>query len=146
MVASSDTATAFIARYYVLQLFWGVKGFWWYATGADEWGSLGTLSKDGKTFTALADATAYTQVYDWLVGATLGAPCTNGDAGTVWTCDLTRASPKAYAARVVWDTSGASSYANPKPGTWSHWTDLTGTSHTISGDVPIGVMPVLMGP
>jgi hypothetical protein len=146
MVAASDTATAFIARYYLLQLFWGVKGFWWYATGADEWGSLGTLSKDGKTFTALPDATAYTEVYDWLVGATLGPPCTNGDAGTVWTCDLTRASPKGFSARAVWDTGGSSSYTNPKPGTWSHWKDLTGTTRSIAGAVPIGPMPVLIEP
>ncbi len=147
MVASSDTATAFIARYYLLQLFWGVKSFWWYGSGADEWGSLAQLSADKLTFTPFPDATAYSQVEQWLVGSTLLAPCTNGDAGTVWTCDLTRESPAGYTARVVWDAAGSSTYTNPKSSLWVHVRDLSGSPpQTLGGSLTIGPLPQLLEP
>jgi arylsulfatase A-like enzyme len=84
---------------------------------------------------------AYTEVYHWIVGATIGSPCA-GQANGTWTCTLTR--PGGYVAQAVWNTKGATTYA-PGAG-FVQYRDLTGTTTPITagGAVPIGAKPVLI--
>jgi hypothetical protein len=93
----------------------------------------------------LEPAIAYQQVYGWLVGSTLSAPCVSN--GTVWTCTFTR--PNGYQADAVWDTSqscngGACTTSNLAVGaqyTKSH--DLAGNSGVISDHTAeVGLKPI----
>jgi len=66
--------------------------------------------------------TAYYNMMQWLVGATLPTGC--DIAGTVYSCPLTRAA--GYAGLAVWDTSGPSSYAVPAGG-YTQYRDPNGS-------------------
>jgi Putative Ig domain/Cellulase (glycosyl hydrolase family 5) len=89
----ADAQAAFLVRYYLLHWSAGVTSFSWYAWDSSTWGTLwnfGVVNKAGL---------AYTEVYQWMTGATMPQPCTN--EGTVYTCTLTR--PNGYSALAVWD-------------------------------------------
>jgi len=126
----------YIAKSFLLHWSAGVARSAWYAyDGAAPWGTLYTAT-EGET----AAATAYSQTYRWMVGATMAAPC--GEAGNhVWTCALTR--PGGYAAQAVWISSSSAAVAVPKQ--YTEYLDLAGITHPIvDGTVTIGDEPILL--
>ena len=111
-------APGFLVRGYLQMLAAGVARFYWYAPGAGEWGSLGDYIKATATLQKTATAYAWSAMYQWLIGATMG---TLSHTGTQWTYSitgkdptrLTGCSPTAlaapgYTALIAWDTMQSS--------------------------------------
>jgi hypothetical protein len=132
-VTDPNQQAAWVARPYLLHWSNGVSRFQWYAWGNGTWGAL----KDANGI--LPGGTAYGQVYNWMVGATMNTPCSAN--GTVWTCGLTRAGGSQ--ALAVWNTSGTSTYA--VAGAYTRFRDVAGNTSTITGgSVTIGIKPILL--
>jgi hypothetical protein len=98
---TSDAQVGAVARFYLLQWSRGVSRFYWYAWDGDTWGAL--WDANGGSHPA---ALAYQQVYNWMVGATMTAPC-SVDAKSTWTCGFTRLGD--YQARAVWNAASMTS-------------------------------------
>ena len=141
-----DLRAAFLAQFYLLHLSSGISRFYWYQWNNGIWGTL--WSPDPvPNGTVLQPGIAYQQVYDWVVGNTLAAPCTS--SGTQWTCTFTGSD--GYLAEAIWDTSqscsnGACSTVSvsidPK---YIRSHDLAGDSALISNaTVSVGLKPVLL--
>ena len=137
----ADLEASFVARYYILGASLNLAGMYWYAY---DNGAVGTLWTSGG---GLAKAgTAYQQVYNWLVGATVPS-CTQ--SVTQWTCTFNLASGDA--AEAIWDTSESCSGGSctthnvTVAPSWTNYLDLTGASFTISANtVPVGIKPKLL--
>jgi hypothetical protein len=139
---SKDTAfvqqtpePGFVARYYLVQ--WPhAKRVYWYAW---ENSRLGTLWD--QTSGVHPAAIAYTQVYRWMVGATMDVPCA-ARSGSIWTCHFIR--PSGYQALAVWNTSGNAYYTPPTE--FRRYQDLSGNTVAITAGraVPIGLQPILL--
>lgn len=139
---NDEFESGFLAQFYLLQWSAGVSRFYWYAWNNEQFGTLwspdsGDPSRPGHLHAA---ATAYKQIYNWMVGATMNPPC-SATGGGIWTCGLTR--PGGYEALVIWSASGDKSYApNAR---FKKLDDLNGnTSAIIGGKVTIGFKPVLL--
>jgi hypothetical protein len=133
-VLADDLRAAYVARWQLVLASGGVERTYWYAW--DDLVSGTEFADGGETSVGIADQ----QVYDWLVGNTFDVPCSNGDSGTVWTCDLS--GPNELLERVVWDTAGNSSY--PVPAVYTKWQDLSGPAKkTVSSPAAIGIKPIL---
>jgi hypothetical protein len=129
---STAQEQAFLARAYLLQ--WpAVSRFIWYAyDGTHQWGQM--WSSAGQN----AVATTYSQVQDWMVGASM-SPCI--ETAGVYTCQLTRAG--GYAAEVAWIPEGSATVAVPAGMT--QYRDLSGFVHEISSStVTVGYEPILL--
>jgi hypothetical protein len=135
----------YVARCYLLHWAYGVNRFYWYSwddngggPGQPGWGALANWSTN-QPFPA---AMAYAQVQEWMVGATMTAPCAV-ESDSIWKCGLMRG-PKGpnYRALAIWNVAGASQY-NP-PAWFTHWRDLAGNVHQVAGPVPIGTQPILL--
>jgi hypothetical protein len=86
-------------------------------------------------------ALAYTQVYGWLVGATVREPCASPPGGR-WTCALTR--PGGYHALAVWNTLGPRLYT-PSGTDYVDYRTLAGNVVRVApASVPIGAKPILL--
>jgi hypothetical protein len=141
-----DMRAAFLAQFYLLHLSENVSRFYWYQWNNDIWGTLWSPNP-APNGTLLQPAIAYRQVYNWMVGNTLAAPCSS--SGTQWTCTFT--GPNGYQAEAIWDTSQSCSQGkcstidallDPK---YSRSHDLTGNSAPISNHrVAVGVKPMLV--
>jgi polysaccharide biosynthesis protein PslG len=145
----SNLQAAYLAQLYLLHWSAGVERVFWYQYNNPENGTLwlanpaqhdapGTLMKAG---------IAYEQTYQWMVGATMNAPC--AVSGTTWTCQLTR--PGGHVAEAVWDTSQSCNrgICTTIPYTaetqYTNYTTLYGTNQKIvGGKVPIGAKPILL--
>lgn len=131
-----DMQAAYIARMYIFYYWKGVANDVWYNWSPANAG-LGSSQA----------AVAYTQVYNWMVGSTVGN-CTN--ASTVWTCTMTL--PSGTAAAMIWDTSkscaaGICTTANQTVAThYQSYLDLAGDPKTSisSHIVPVGIKPILL--
>ena len=140
---------AFLARMYLVHWSSGATRFYWY-----QWNnsSFGTLWKPDPTNpsaagTVLEPGTAYGQIYDWMVGATMTSPCTAN--GSVWTCEFSR--PNGYLAQAVWDASQSCSGGVCTTSSFTfdpqyiNYRDLSGSTSTLSGStVAIGAKPILL--
>jgi hypothetical protein len=125
-IADTTAQTAWLARHYLLEASQGLSAVYWYA-----WNYGGKLQ--GTT-----NATAYTQLYSWLVGRTI-APCVQ--TGTVWTCNLSGDS--GWAGLAVWNTAGSSTFTVPAQ--FTGWQDMFGAVHALSSSsVTIGTIPILL--
>jgi hypothetical protein len=132
-VTDPDQQAAWVARSYLLHWSNGVSVFDWYSWEGYPWGAL--WSSSGGIHKA---GVAYGQVYNWMVGATMSAPCSA--SGAVWTCGLTK--PGSSQALAVWDTLGASTYP---AGQYTRYRDLAGNTSAITGgSVTIGIEPILL--
>jgi hypothetical protein len=92
-----------VVELYLLSWSQDVTRYNWYSYDNPTWGQLGsgtTLSFAGF---------AFQQVYSWMVGSTMTAPCSA--SGTVWTCGLTL--ENGNAAEAIWNTAGTSTYTLP---------------------------------
>ena len=134
---TSDAQVAAVARFYLLQWSNGVSRFYWYAWDGGAWGSLW----DNVTGPHPA-ATAYGQVYNWMVGASMTTPC-SVDAKSTWTCGFSR--PGGYQAQAIWNTATTLSYRVPVA--FTQYRDLAGHISPIRGGdglVMIGAKPILL--
>jgi hypothetical protein len=92
---NQDQQAAFLARYVLLHWSNNIKACCWYAWPS---GSAGTTSQVWGRLAGRLAATAWQQVYNWMLGATLTNPI-RAD-GTVWSGSWTR--PGGYRAVCVW--------------------------------------------
>jgi len=138
----ADAQAAFLSRDYLLHWSAGITAFYWYAWDSPTWGTLFTS-------TPSQAALAYTQVANWMIGASMPEPCSA--QGTVYTCPLTRAN--GYSALAVWDGSqtctsagGCTSSNFKAPAGFVRYRRLDGTQAQIqSGEVVlIGAKPILL--
>ncbi len=138
--ADPDMASSLWPRMYLSLWSQGVTG-----------SALYTWDSIGQTFTGAAKAqvlAAYTQTYNWLMGAVLTSPCS--ESGTVWQCAIRR---NGVPYGMIWDTSqscsgGTCTTANQTVGTqWGHYQDMTtaSTPAAIAGhSVAVGIKPVVL--
>ena len=127
----NNDRAGWLARFYLLGWSSGVSRSDWYAYDNTSWGTIstsGVLNSVG---------VAYNQVYSWMVGSTMTAPCSV--SGTVWTCSLVNSS--GIQTLAVWNTAGTSSYTPDAKYTTKK--DLTGTTTSVTGTVTIGTSPLL---
>lgn len=140
-----DRQAAFLARYYLLQASLGIDRAYWYRwdSGQTYSGSLWTPSGG-----ATPAATAYGEVYKWIVGATLTSACT--PSGNIWSCEFSRSN--GYKAIAVWDVSQdcsngsctTTAFTVPSGG-YTKIRDLAGNETSLSGSsTPVGAKPVLL--
>ncbi len=142
VLTDQQAQIAFVARFYLLHQALGIQRFYWYSwddngdgPGGVGWGTL----FNPNTHTALPAAGAYQQIYNWMVGATMTAPC--AVSNSVWTCGLTTAAGGATLA--VWSPGGLQSY--PVGSQYAQYKDLLGNTATITGtSVLIGPEPILL--
>jgi len=141
----------FIPRFFAIYWSAGVTGNYWYSYDTN-YGELfdNTLGK-----LVVPEATAWTQTYDWLAGASPAQQPFCQNSGTVVFCDLARTG--GYSARLVWDTQygqncsqmadpiicGTTSYSVPKQFS-KDWIDLSGATHPAGATVTIGANPILL--
>jgi hypothetical protein len=135
-----DLQAAFVARDYLLHWSNGITRFYWYAWDGETFGVLWDRAKGSNSAAA-----AYQQVYSWMVGATMVAPCSLNGGTTyhaIYTCDLTRSG--GYRARAVWNTSGGTKFIVPPA--YTHYRDLDGRAHAVPRDrsIMIGQAPILL--
>ena len=138
-VAALDVTTqsAWLARYILLcagqRALLSLQTVGWFSWS----GPGGNLANaNGQPTTA---GLAYTQLYNWLVGASISKPCSSVADGT-WTCSFTR--PGGYVAKAVWNTQG---YINYTAGLgYTQYRDLTGKTTAIGADafIDVGPLPV----
>jgi hypothetical protein len=128
--------TSYVAKSYLLHWSAGISRFLWFAyDGPATWGQ---LEISGVPTTA---ATAYAQVQDWMVGATMSTGCVEDSGTRIWTCALTR--PGGYSAKAVWITKSTATLSVPAQ--YVEYRDLAGVVHRIvNNTVPVGDAPILL--
>lgn len=135
---------AYVAKAYLLRWSSGVKRFYWYAWDTASWGTLCTVfnpSTNSCTNPYTPQAIAYNEIYKWMVGATLTAPCSMA-ADYTWSCHFTR--PNGYEALAVWNSTVNVTYAaDPK---YTQMATLSGGKTAIpsSGLITVAYSPVLL--
>jgi hypothetical protein len=132
LTTSDPTVQArFLAIYYLLHQVIGVSRLYWYAYDGDqgqEW-----FSTTGPGAVAIAD----TQVHNWMLGAVPGS-LIKSKGGTIYSVPLTKGSQ----TLAVWNSAGPSAYST---GRYTHYTDIQGAVHLISGGtVTLGKAPILL--
>jgi len=141
-----DQQASFLARYVILHWSSQAQRFYWF-----QWNSSETQGDDGTLWipdpqnpsapgTLLEPGITYGEMYRWLMGATLTAPCTA--AGT-WTCQFTR--PAGYSAWAIWNCSGNTvTYAVPSQ--FNYYRDKVGDELPIPGSrtLTLGCSPLLI--
>jgi hypothetical protein len=136
-ITDPTTQSAWVSRWFILQASLNVQRVYWFSWGAGAaqlWGDLETAA-----LTPSTAGIAYTQVYDWIAGATFTTPC-SADIHSTWTCALTRSN--GYQAQIAWNTSGSVAYTAPSQ--FTQYRDLKGNTTPISGNVTIGSLPILL--
>ena len=147
----SYSRAGFIARYFALNWSAGVRENFWYSYDTDD----GQLYDPVAGHLLTPEATAWTNTYNWLVGAVPTQAPFCQTSGTVYFCDFGRANGDV--ARLVWDSQfgqnctqmdnpvvcGNTTY-NVPPQFNTDWVDLLGAVHPASGTVMIGANPILL--
>ena len=140
-VSDQDMQMAWIAHYEVLQAGLAATDNLafqdWYLWGHSNSGTIettaGAASKAGL---------AYDVVLTWLTGQ-VAQPCTS--SGNIWSCAVGK-------NLIVWDTSqmcsGGKCTTAPytAPAGYTKWMDLTATTYTISGQILLGIKPIMLEP
>ena len=131
-----QSQAAYLAKSYLLHWSSGVQRFYWYAFDDAVWGTLWNSSAGLQP-----DATAYAQVFRWMVGASMTQPCSE-DANRTWSCVLTR--PGGYTGTAIWNSSQSLLVAAPAHAIQYH--DLTGrlSALTTGQSVHISNLPILI--
>ena len=146
-----DLQATFTAQLLMLHVSLGVQRVFWYQYDNLTHGGLWRPDPDphhrNYPGTLLKPGVAYQQVYNWMVGATMSAPCTT--ANNVWTCSFIR--PEGYQAEAIWDTDQTchegkcDTVQYPIGSQYVNYLTLDGKKHTIAGgEVPIGAKPILV--
>jgi hypothetical protein len=140
-VSDQDMQSAWIAHYEILQAGLAASNNLafqdWYLWGHSNSGTIettaGNPSKAGL---------AYDVVLTWLTGQS-PQPCTS--SGNIWSCAV-------GANLIVWDTSQTCSNGvcttseYTAPAGYAQYVDLTATTYTISGQIALGVKPIMLEP
>ena len=140
-VSDQDMQSAWIAHYEILQAGLAAANNMafqdWYLWGHSNSGTIettaGAASKAGN---------AYDVVLTWLTGQ-IPEPCTS--SGNIWSCAVGK-------NLIVWDTSQTCSNGvcttseYTAPSGYTKYVDLTAASHTISGQIALGVKPFMLEP
>ena len=135
-LADQDHQAAWLARHVIVSWSTGVARSVWYlwdgAYVGTLWDPVNGIHQAGR---------AYGEVYKWLVGSTLTAPCSMASDST-WTCFLTRASGSE--AEIIWNSSGVTS-AHTVSSPYTQYSDLLGNTFAVpaNGSVMIGHAPLL---
>jgi hypothetical protein len=134
-ISDPDSQAAFLAKHYLLHWSAGVTGFFWYSYDNKRfgglWDEIGGLNKA---------ANAYTQVYKWMTGARMNAPCDVQRFTGIWTCGFSRLN--GYQAIAVWHSGGSTSFLPPTQ--YKQYRDLDGNISQITGKISIGDKPILI--
>jgi polysaccharide biosynthesis protein PslG len=140
-IIDPNLQAAFVARYYLLHWSVGISRLYWYGWDNND---IGTLWHFGRAPSKAA--TAYVQVRDWMLGATMTRPCSSDNApsaySATYTCDFKRSG--GYQARAVWNTNGDRSYLAPDR--FTRYRGLAGDKYPIRAnhEVQIGLKPILL--
>ncbi|MGK2907963.1 MAG: GH39 family glycosyl hydrolase [Desulfuromonadales bacterium] len=137
-VLDEETAAAYLARAFLLNRSAGVERLYWYA-----WDNylMGLASDDG-LIVKKAPAAAYTQMVNWLTGASLLGCTLEADAN--WICRLEQ--EKGAEALIMWSTESGG-WALPSDWKGAMITDLMGRKWEVKGrGVAFGASPVLIEP
>jgi len=140
-VSDPDMQAAWIAHYELLQAGLAVANNLQFQTWY-TWGQAFSGDIENSSGLPTEAGLAYNLVYTWLANQ-VSQPCTN--TGNVFSCVI---STKV----AVWDTSQtcsngvctSSNYAAPAG--YSHYVDLAGALHKVSGQIALGVKPILLEP
>jgi hypothetical protein len=135
-VLSTDHASDYLARAYVLSWAAGVSRLYWYAW---DNGTMGLTEADGKTIKE--PALAFEAIQNWLVGARM-ISCAS-DAGGTWTCEIAR--DRSYRGWIVWNPDRSVQF--PVPGAWSagRVRELSGRMKLLEKqEILVGSTPVLV--
>jgi polysaccharide biosynthesis protein PslG len=124
----------FVARLYVLEWSRNVQRLYWYAWQDRTYGTLWDRNKG-----LLPSGRAYAEIHNWLVGAKMAAPCSQGPE-SIWSCELAR--PGGYVARIVWSVTDTQAYVADSR--FVQWRDLDGNSTPIRKQLSIGHRPILL--
>ena len=131
-----DQQASFAARYVILHWSSQAQRFYWF-----QWNSTQNPGDDGTLWipdpnnpsasgTLLEPGITYGEMYKWLVGATLTAPCVEG-TNRSWTCHLTR--PSGYDAWALWNCSSQPvTYTIPPQ--YNYYRDKLGNELPIPGN------------
>ncbi len=145
-VTDPDLQAAVVAQYYLLHWSSNVARFYWYQWNNLGIGTMWISSSTNPAGIVLKSGIAYSQVYNWMVGASLDQSC--AVSGTLWSCLLSRGT---YHALVLWDTSQTCSEGTctavpyPVDPQYVHYRDLSGNVAPItSGQVNVGIKPILL--
>ena len=133
-----DLQASFLAKFYLLHWSAGVARFYWYAYDNGKWGTLW----DDKNGLHKAGS-AYREVHQWLLGATMTAPCAVKEQ--LWTCNLVR--DNGYRAMVLWTSSKAPAPVTDisVPDAFRQYRDIEGNLHRIVDHrVPLSNKPILI--
>ena len=144
---SPDMEEAYVGQFYVYSIYKGIANTVWYSYSPIH-GGIGESAPPN-------DAnTAYSNVYNWMVGSSVPACTLNSDGtnpSSLYICTTTLAN--GVAAQVMWDIS-SSMYCSgsicptinqPVSSSYLSYVDLAGNKTSISGQsVPVGVKPILV--
>ena len=153
-----DLMKGYVARYYLVGWSVGFKRLYWYAAD-NSYGRLINQSGVGGCSGPLNGcnlpaATAWTQVYSWMVGNKMTSPCQSDSSRNVWTCALKK--PNGTKMLAVWDSSkscssGActtSAYNYPAGMRYAKYYTLDNSAAVplVGPTVRIGWKPILLSP
>jgi hypothetical protein len=157
---SDDYSMAgFVPRYAALLWSGGVSENFWFEYNTTTPDAYCPMSNSGSL---LPGGTAFNTTYEWLAGSTPVNKSFCSNAGTVWTCPLTKANAKA--AELVWDSqygpggttepANCTTASNPLicgntaytvPAAYRHdWVDVEGNVHPFQATVAVGAVPILL--
>ena len=134
-ISDPDLQVAFLAKHYLLHWSSGVARFYWYSYDNKRFGGLWDAARGPRKA-----AIAYAQVYKWMVGAKLDAPCSVQWFTGTWMCRFSRLN--GYNAVAIWNSGGSTSYVPPPQ--YRQYRDLDGNIFPITGEILIGDKPVLI--
>ena len=134
-VLTSEEASAYVARSYLLNWAMGISRFYFYSWDSEVGG---LTEADGRTLKP--PATAFAETENWLVGARM-VSCLSDRIGT-WSCELSRPD---YRAWVVWNPTRTLQFKIPEAWPVRQRRDLSGRRLPLSpaSVISIGPTPVL---
>jgi Glycosyl hydrolase catalytic core len=134
---SDDHPKAFVALYHILLASEGIERVYWYKYEGEGEGCCGTLWNEEHG--DLPAASAYREVYNWLLGRTV-SPCSS--QGNIWFCDI--AGP-GFKGRIVWNSDYDQTATTSASG-FTSYKDLGGAVSPIrkDGSVTAGNKPILL--
>lgn len=144
-ITDPDQQVAFTGRYYLMHVDANVSKLYWYSWNSSGSGQFYDVTSD----TINSAGIAYEQLYSWLSGVTLTAPCSNFN--TQWICFFT--GPNGYVAEAIWDVNASficSGGVCPTenvavPTNLTQYLDLAGNTNIVTNAaVPVGSKPILV--
>jgi len=136
-VISSEEASAYIARSYVLNWASGIDNFSWYAWDNSNMGLLESDNMTEKTA-----ASAYVQTYKWLVGAKM-ISCGKNSQG-IWVSQIVDANN--LKKWIIWNADSSANFQFPEEWRVTKQVNLSGAVINMSGtsSTTVGPAPIML--